>query len=243
MDMGVDMVGSTDLDNIDGPECQFCGRSTSDGYCKNCRLSGFDDHEDYLDTDIDESIHKIHKVNTVWKTKNNKFGSRDLWGRVRYSDTEHEAKANLERTKQKHADSLQTRRDWGLDVSEIAVDSSWLLQNLLERNYKREYELYQGTPEQKKRRAQRNKTRRKFEREGKVRKGDGIDIHHRDGNPFNQSSKNTVPMSKSKNRSIKERAETTLESNEVLKLKELIKSLVRKKLLTVFKTMSNKSEV
>lgn len=119
------------------------------------------------------------------------------------------------------------------------------LHNLLERNYKREYELYQGTSEQKKRRAQRNKTRRKFEREGKVRKGDGVDIHHRDGNPFNQSSKNTVPMSKSKNRSMKERTEITeLDSdNEVLRLKEIIKSLVRKKLLIVFKHMSGKNEV
>ena len=46
------------------------------------------------------------------------------------------------------------------------------------RNYKREYELYQGTEEQKKNRAQRNAARRKLMREGKVKKGDGMDVAH-----------------------------------------------------------------
>jgi len=47
------------------------------------------------------------------------------------------------------------------------------------RNYKKEYEEYQGTPEQKKNRAQRNKARREMEREGKVTKGDGKDVDHK----------------------------------------------------------------
>ena len=38
------------------------------------------------------------------------------------------------------------------------------------RNYKSEYENYQGTEEQKKKRAERNAARRKAEREGKVSK-------------------------------------------------------------------------
>ena len=46
------------------------------------------------------------------------------------------------------------------------------------RNYKREYETYQGTEEQKKNRAQRNKARRELMREGKVHKGDGMDAAH-----------------------------------------------------------------
>jgi hypothetical protein len=46
------------------------------------------------------------------------------------------------------------------------------------RNYKREYELYQGTEEQKKNRAQRNAARAKMMKEGKVRKGDGKDVAH-----------------------------------------------------------------
>jgi hypothetical protein len=46
------------------------------------------------------------------------------------------------------------------------------------RNYKREYELYQGTDEQKKNRAQRNAARAKMMKDGKVRKGDGKDVAH-----------------------------------------------------------------
>ena len=47
------------------------------------------------------------------------------------------------------------------------------------RDYKAEYAKYQGTEEQKKKRAQRNKARRKATREGKVSKGDGKDVAHR----------------------------------------------------------------
>lgn len=46
------------------------------------------------------------------------------------------------------------------------------------RDYRREYDSFQGTDEQKKRRAKRNKDRRQAERDGKVSKGDGKDIHH-----------------------------------------------------------------
>lgn len=46
------------------------------------------------------------------------------------------------------------------------------------RPYKKEYEQYQGTEEQKKNRAQRNKARREAIREGKASKGDGTDVHH-----------------------------------------------------------------
>lgn len=46
------------------------------------------------------------------------------------------------------------------------------------RNYKAEYENYQGTAEQKKNRALRNKARRQLASEGKVHKGDGMDVDH-----------------------------------------------------------------
>lgn len=46
------------------------------------------------------------------------------------------------------------------------------------RNYKAEYENYQGTSEQKKNRAMRNKARRQLTQEGRVRKGDGMDVDH-----------------------------------------------------------------
>lgn len=47
-----------------------------------------------------------------------------------------------------------------------------------ERNYRKEYDEYHGTPEQKKRRADRNAARRKAMRAGKVRKGDSKEVHH-----------------------------------------------------------------
>ena len=70
------------------------------------------------------------------------------------------------------------------------------------RNYKKEYKNYQGRPEQKKRRAQRNRVRRLMERLGKVKKGDGKDVHHKDGNPMNHKKSNLKVVRKSKNRSI-----------------------------------------
>ena len=45
------------------------------------------------------------------------------------------------------------------------------------RNYKKE-QAYDGSPEVKKKRAQRNKARRMLEREGVVKKGDGKDVDH-----------------------------------------------------------------
>jgi len=69
------------------------------------------------------------------------------------------------------------------------------------RDYKKEYANYQGKPEQIKRRAQRNKDRRKAIRSGRVSKGDGKDLHHVDGNPFNHSSSNVVVRNSNSNRS------------------------------------------
>lgn len=46
------------------------------------------------------------------------------------------------------------------------------------RDYKAEYQNYDGTPAVKKKRAERNKARRMMEREGAVKKGDGKDVDH-----------------------------------------------------------------
>jgi len=46
------------------------------------------------------------------------------------------------------------------------------------RNYAQEYAEYQGTPEQVKKRMARNRARYKLMKEGKVRKGDGMDVAH-----------------------------------------------------------------
>jgi len=69
------------------------------------------------------------------------------------------------------------------------------------RNYKEEYQSYHSSPAQKRRRAARNKARRQMIREGRARKGDGRDVHHRDGNPKNNSKSNLQVRSRSANRS------------------------------------------
>jgi len=48
-----------------------------------------------------------------------------------------------------------------------------------ERDYKAEYANYHSKPEQKKNRAMRNSARKKLEREGRVKKGDGKDVDHK----------------------------------------------------------------
>jgi hypothetical protein len=50
--------------------------------------------------------------------------------------------------------------------------------NKSDRNYKREYENYDGTEKVKKKRAERNRARRIMEKAGKAHKGDGKDVHH-----------------------------------------------------------------
>ena len=71
------------------------------------------------------------------------------------------------------------------------------------RDYKKEYNNYQGTPAQRNRNDARKAARRKMEAAGKVRKGDGKDVDHKDGNPKNNNSKNLRVTSKSSNRSFK----------------------------------------
>ena len=46
------------------------------------------------------------------------------------------------------------------------------------RNYKKEYENYQGKPEQIKNRSERNQARATLAKEGLVKKGDGKDVNH-----------------------------------------------------------------
>lgn len=81
------------------------------------------------------------------------------------------------------------------------------------RNYKREYEMYQGTEQQKKNRAQRNAARRKLMREGKVHKGDGKDVAHIKAFDKGGSNKTGVRVeSASANRSFKRDAKRNLVS-------------------------------
>lgn len=69
-----------------------------------------------------------------------------------------------------------------------------------ERNYRKEYDQYHGKPEQIANRASRNAARAKAEKQGRVRKGDGKEVDHKDGNPRNNSPKNLQVMSRTANR-------------------------------------------
>jgi hypothetical protein len=81
------------------------------------------------------------------------------------------------------------------------------------RNYKREYELYQGTDEQKKNRAQRNAARAKMMKDGKVRKGDGKDVAHVKAFDKGGSNKNGLKVEDaSSNRSFKRDSKRNLVS-------------------------------
>ena len=75
------------------------------------------------------------------------------------------------------------------------VHKSWL-QDIAERNYKKEYANYQGKPEQIERRSSRNKARRAM--------GDkavkGMDVGHKDNDPMNNDPSNLRNEDPSKNR-------------------------------------------
>ena len=71
------------------------------------------------------------------------------------------------------------------------------MQTFKERNYKKEYENYHSKPEQKKRRAGRNKARRSLkDNKGIV----GKDVHHKDNNPLNNDKKNLSIVTQKYNR-------------------------------------------
>lgn len=71
------------------------------------------------------------------------------------------------------------------------------------RNYREEYDAYHGKPEQKKRRAERNAARAKAAKAGKVKKGDGKEVHHTSPNGKKGSlGKKTRVVSKATNRRI-----------------------------------------
>lgn len=69
------------------------------------------------------------------------------------------------------------------------------------RDYKKEYANYQGKPAQVKKRTSRNAARAKLSVGGAVKKGDGKDVHHKDGNPKNNKRSNLAVTTKAKNRS------------------------------------------
>tara|TARA_R100001510_G_C7625472_1_gene185437 strand:+ start:620 stop:826 length:207 start_codon:yes stop_codon:yes gene_type:complete len=63
-----------------------------------------------------------------------------------------------------------------------------------------EYQKYHSSTRMKQERALRNKNRREAIRSGRVHKGDGKEIDHKDGNPRNNGKKNLSIISRAANR-------------------------------------------
>ena len=90
------------------------------------------------------------------------------------------------------------------------------------RNYRREYDSYHSSETQKKNRAGRNAARNSLKASGSVKKGDGKDVHHKDGNPRNNKKTNLSVVSKTSNR------KRTLKSGGSTKKKDMgIKTSVK----------------
>lgn len=83
------------------------------------------------------------------------------------------------------------------------------------RPYAKEYADYQGTPEQIKKRGERNKARATMVKAGKVKKGDGMDVDHI--KPLSKggtsTKKNLRVKTKSDNRSFSRNSDNTLKKN------------------------------
>ena len=69
------------------------------------------------------------------------------------------------------------------------------------RNYKKEYANYHSKQEQIKRTDTRNAANALLKKKGVIKKGDGRDVAHRNGNPNDNRISNLTVQKKSKNRS------------------------------------------
>lgn len=72
------------------------------------------------------------------------------------------------------------------------------------RDYKREYERFQSSKKAKKDRASRNQARREALREGRVHRGDNLEIDHKNSKPTDNRPSNLRVVSRTTNRSKKE---------------------------------------
>lgn len=82
------------------------------------------------------------------------------------------------------------------------------------RDYRREYDKYQGTPEQRKRRSERTTLRNKANAAGITHKGDGKDLDHI--KPLSKGGKNVLSnarvVSEGRNRSFSRNSDGSLKS-------------------------------
>ena len=101
---------------------------------------------------------------------------------------------DLERKKKKTPGDGFTK----MKIKELIADLKSKKENLEldERNYRKEYDNYQGRPEQIARRSSRNKARRVMGDKTKI----GMDVGHKDNNPMNNDPENLRNENPSKNR-------------------------------------------
>tara|TARA_Y100000310_G_scaffold151644_1_gene151238 strand:- start:465 stop:2168 length:1704 start_codon:yes stop_codon:yes gene_type:complete len=73
-------------------------------------------------------------------------------------------------------------------------------EELQERDYKKERANYHSRPEQMEKNRARKRARYDLEKKGKVKRGDGLDVHHKDGNALNNDKKNLSVVTQHYNR-------------------------------------------
>ena len=89
-----------------------------------------------------------------------------------------------------------------VDDSEQITESPSILNMLIEkkRNYRKEYDEYHGTPEQRANRVKRVLARRKMIKKHGKKALDGKDVDHKNGNPQDNSDSNLRIRDRSENR-------------------------------------------
>ena len=83
---------------------------------------------------------------------------------------------------------------------EDMTESFSMLSKLMERNYRKEYDNYHGTPEQRSNRSKRVLARRKKEKQVGKNALNGKDVDHKDGDPQNNNMSNLRVRDRSENR-------------------------------------------
>ena len=107
-------------------------------------------------------------------------------------------KKNLKKVKGISKDTLQHLQSLPTPVITALINQiGMIVSQKEERDYKKEYENYQGKPEQIKRRAARNAARRSLKDNKDI---EGKDVHHKDNNPLNNDKKNLSVVTKKFNR-------------------------------------------
>ena len=95
-------------------------------------------------------------------------------------------------------DITYKKKNYSDDTPETPADRNRMTEG---RNYRKEYENYQGTPKQRANRSKRVLARRRLMNLGRVKKGDGKDVDHKNGNPKDNSDGNLRVRSVHANRS------------------------------------------